>query len=113
MRGEDLPVIYAGAKIFAFPSLYEGFGLPVLEAMASGVPVVCSTASSLPEVAGDSALMCDPYNIEGLAVLLERAISDQSWRRDVILRARTRALSFSWDKTVTGTLSAYRMAMLN
>lgn len=113
VSSDDLPIVYAGARAFAFPSIYEGFGLPVLEAMASGVPVVCSTASSLPEVAGDCALMCDPQDVEGLAVLLERAIIDSVWRDAVILRGVKRASDFSWDKTVVGTLAAYRLALLD
>jgi alpha-1,3-rhamnosyl/mannosyltransferase len=111
--GGDLPVIYGGAKIFAFPSLYEGFGLPALEAMASGVPVVCSNASSLPEVVGDCALTCDPQDVEGLATLLERAVLDSAWRDAAILRGVVRASNFSWDKTVAGTLAAYRMALVD
>lgn len=110
---EELSIIYAAAKIFAFPSIYEGFGLPVLEAMASGVPVLCSNASSLPEVAGDCALMCDPEDIDRLVVLLERTILDSAWRDAVIIDGMKRALNFSWDKTVAGTLAAYRMALLD
>src|SRR5690606_31364833 len=69
VSGQDLPYVFAGARLFTFPSLYEGFGLPVLEAMASGVPVVCSDSSSLPEVAGKAALMCDPNNVDHLTDL--------------------------------------------
>lgn len=110
VSAEDLPVLYAGARVFAFPSLYEGFGLPVLEAMASGVPVVCSNASSLPEVAGGHALMCEPTDVEALRTLIERAIVDHAWRSSVMVESIAHAKTFSWDKTVAATLEAYRLA---
>lgn len=111
VSAEDLPVLFAGARAFAFPSIYEGFGLPVLEAMASGVPVVCSTASSLPEVAGGCALMCEPEDESGLQGLLERAVDDDLWREQAILKGLAHAATFSWARTVNATLEAYRLAM--
>lgn len=72
----DLPALYAGATTFIFPSIYEGFGLPVLEAMASGTPVVCSNSSSLPEVVGDVALMCDALDVETLTTLIIKSLED-------------------------------------
>jgi len=77
---EDLPALYTLADLFAFPSLYEGFGLPVLEAMACGTPVVCSNASSLPEVAGEAALLVDPLDVEGWAEAMRRALEDEELR---------------------------------
>lgn len=105
---DDLPMLYAGAALFAFPSLYEGFGLPVLEAMASGVPVVCSTSSSLPEVAGDAALMCDPQDVDRLAELLGRGLQDQAWRADASERGLLHATRFSWSRCAAGTMAVYR-----
>jgi len=110
VAAEHLPVLFSGARAFAFPSIYEGFGLPVLEAMASGVPVVCSNATSLTEVAGNCALMCDPEDVLGLRQLIERAIEDDSWRQSAISNGLAHAASFSWAKTVRMTMEAYRLA---
>jgi glycosyltransferase involved in cell wall biosynthesis len=96
---EDLPALYRGATLFAFPSLYEGFGLPVLEAMACGVPVVCSETSSLPEVAGDAALLVDPLDVDGLNEALDRAIEDEEQRQTMIERGLARAAHFTWERS--------------
>ncbi len=93
---EDLPALYSGACVFAFPSLYEGFGLPPLEAMACGVPVVASNTSSVPEVVGDAALVVDPYDVGALAEALERLLDDGELRSTLIARGRARARQFSW-----------------
>lgn len=93
---EDLPALYRGAALFAFPSLYEGFGLPVLEAMASGVPVVCSDTSSLPEVAGDAALLIDPLDVDGLSSAMLRVWEDDGLRAAMIKRGLTQAARFTW-----------------
>ncbi|WP_447602323.1 glycosyltransferase family 4 protein [Nitrospira sp. Nam80] len=98
---------YQGAGVFAFPSLYEGFGLPVLEAMACGVPVLCSNSSSLPEVAGDAAILADPRNVEQWSVELARLLDDTRLREDLSERGRARALTFSWDRTATETVALY------
>jgi alpha-1,3-rhamnosyl/mannosyltransferase len=98
---------YQGAGVFAFPSLYEGFGLPVLEAMACGVPVLCSNSSSLPEVAGDAAILADPRNVEQWSVDLARLLDDPRLREELSERGRARALTFSWDRTATETVSLY------
>ena len=103
-----LPKLYAGARLFAFPSLYEGFGLPVLEAMASGIPVICSNASTLPEVAGDAALFHAPQDVEGLAGLLEKGLEDELWRQAATVRGLARAATFSWEKCTRETLEVYR-----
>ncbi len=92
----DLPALYSAAACFAFPSLYEGFGFPVLEAMACETPVVTSNVSSLPEVAGDAALMVDPYDVEALAHALERLISDSQLRDLLTERGRAQIQHFTW-----------------
>ena len=95
-----LAVLYRLADAFVFPSLYEGFGLPPLEAMASGTPVVTSNVSSLPEVVGDAALLVDPYDTGAIADALERLLSDEALRRDLIARGHARASEFSWERSV-------------
>lgn len=108
---EKLPYLFAGARIFAFPSLYEGFGLPVLEAMASGVPVVCSNSSSLPEVAGGAAAMCAPEDVDGLHTLLQRGLEDESWRADAISKGLAQARRFSWQRCAEETAEVYDEAL--
>ena len=103
-----LPFLYAGARVFAYPSRYEGFGLPVLEAMASGVPVVCSNTASLPEVAGEAALMHAPDEVATLREHLRRALEDEDWRKVARRRGLTRARRFSWERTVAETVQVYR-----
>ena len=93
----DLPALYSAASVFAFPSLYEGFGLPVLEAMACDVPVVTSRVSSLPEVAGEAALLIDPLDVDDLAAALSRVLVDSAERHRLITAGRRQAQSFSWD----------------
>lgn len=103
----DLPALYRAASVFAFPSLYEGFGIPVLEAMGCGTPVVTSTASSLPEVAGDAALMVDPLDIEALAEALGRLINDGALRDDLRHKGFQRAERFTWQRSAQELLSIY------
>jgi len=95
---EDLPALYTLADLFAFPSLYEGFGLPVLEAMACGTPVVCSEASSLPEVAGDAALLVDPLDVESWTEAMGRALEDEELRRELVARGLAQARRFTWER---------------
>lgn len=108
----ELPLIYAGARIFAFPSLYEGFGLPVLEAMASGIPVVCSNSSTLPEVAGDAAAMCGPRDVDTLSRLIATGLEDEAWRTGARHKGLLRASSFSWQRCAEETVAVYRGMIL-
>ena len=105
---DDLLALYQSADVFAYPSLYEGFGLPVLEAMACGVPVVCSDRGSLPEVAGDAALLVDPTDEPALAAALVRALHDEDLRREMVARGLRRAGEFTWDRVARSFLLVYR-----
>ena len=104
---EDLPLLYNAAELFVFPSLYEGFGLPPLEAMACGTPVVCSNAASLPEVVGDAALMIDPYDVKAIAQAIFDVLSKPSLRGKLKAKGLRRAASFSWRETAKRTLQVY------
>jgi glycosyltransferase involved in cell wall biosynthesis len=101
---EDL---YSRARIFAFPSLDEGFGMPVLDAMARGVPVVTSRRSAIPEVAGDAALLVDPEDVEELGAALNRLAGDEGLRQDLARRGRERAAEFTWEAAVERTWKVY------
>lgn len=103
-----LEAFYARASIFAFPSLDEGFGMPVLDAMARGVPVLTSDRSALPEVAGDAALLVDPEDSDAIASSLIRLIRDEDLRRDLTHRGAARAKQFSWGNAVEETWMVYR-----
>ena len=98
MPAADLPALLSAAECFVMPSLYEGFGLPVLEAMACGTPVICSTAGSLPEVAGDAALQFSPLDVEALAAALARLLGDSALRRELVGRGYRRTAEFSWER---------------
>jgi len=100
MPEETLAVMYRLAGVFVFPSLYEGFGLPPLEAMASGTPVVTSNVSSLPEVAGDAAVLVDPYDALAIADGIDRVLTDETLRRDLRKKGVARAGMFSWEASV-------------
>lgn len=107
-RDEDLPALYSDAVCLAYPSLYEGIGLPVLEAMACGTPVVTSTVSSLPEVTGDAALLVDPYDVEALAGALRRLLDDSALRETLIARGTHQAAFFTWERAAAQLLAVYR-----
>jgi glycosyltransferase involved in cell wall biosynthesis len=104
----DLPALYSGCSLFVFPSLYEGFGLPVLEAMACGAPVACSSSSSLPEIAGDAAILFEPNHVEEITAAMHRAIDDENFRQSLGQRSLQQAQHFSWARTAQQTLSIYR-----
>jgi len=105
---DDLPAVIGAADAVALPSLYEGFGIGIVESMACGVPVVTSNISSMPEVAGGAAVLVDPLDVESIADGLRRAIGDAAMRSECITRGRARAKEFSWTKTAEGALRAYR-----
>lgn len=105
---EDLAGLYSGATALIYPSLYEGFGLPILEAMACGCPVICSRAASIPEVAGDAAVyLDDPKDWEGLGKLLQQVASDKPLRERLSHKGLARAALFSWEKTARQTLNVF------
>ena len=96
---EELPALYAGADLFLLPSLYEGFGLPLLEAMACGIPVIASHAGSLSEVAGDAAVLIDPCDVQGMAGGMEALLGDPGMREALRRRGFEQATRFSWEQT--------------
>lgn len=108
---ERLSLLYRNAKALVFLSLCESFGLPVLEAMASGCPVVCSNVSSLPEIAGDAAVLVDPKDPAKVADAIEALLKDEEHRRNVIAMGRSRAREFSWRRAALQTLSAIDQAV--
>jgi glycosyltransferase involved in cell wall biosynthesis len=109
--GSDLPALYAGAAAFVFPSLYEGFGLPPLEAMASGVPVLVSDRASLPEVVGEAGVMLDPERPERTAELLAGLLDDQGARTRWGRAGADRARAFTWSACARTTLDVYRCVL--
>ena len=96
---EDLPALYAGSTFFIMPSLFEGFGLSVLEAMACGAPVITSQAGALPEVAGDAALQIDPTSVEGMAEAMRMLLGDEGLRSQLRHKGMERACQFSWERS--------------
>ncbi len=107
---DDLPALYSGAELFVMPSLIEGFGLPVLEAMACGAPVACARSSSLPEVAGHAAVYFDPKDTGAMAQSLARLLRNPGYRKLLGERGRARAAQLSWERTARLTLDVYRRA---
>jgi glycosyltransferase involved in cell wall biosynthesis len=105
--GEELPLVYNACDLFVFPSRFEGFGFPPLEAMACGVPVICSNAASLPEIVGEAALLFDPLDEEGLIQAMERMLEDQGLREEYKARGRENARRFRWDLTAQRTIEVY------
>jgi len=108
---EDLVALYNGAAVFAYPSLFEGFGLPVLEALACGTPTLTSDRSSLPEVAGDATILVDPESVEAIADGLERLLCDRELRTSLQVAGPAQAARFSWNRCGTMTADAYRRAL--
>ena len=99
-----LSALLSGARALVFPSLYEGFGFPVLEAMTCGVPVICSDVSSLPEVAGDAALLVDPFSVESICEAIVRVLADEGLRAEMVARGHLQAKRFSWERCARETL---------
>jgi glycosyltransferase involved in cell wall biosynthesis len=107
----DLPALLSGARLFVFPSLYEGFGLPVLEAMACGTPVLCSNVSSLPEVAGNAAFLVDPLDVESMAEAMNRLLQDEGLRAQLVKWGFQRVRRFSWERCAGETLAVLENAL--
>ncbi len=107
---EELVALYQSAACLVFPSLYEGFGLPVVEAMTAGCPVITSTASSLPEVAGDAGLLIDPLNVDEIATAMQRVLQDRELRAEMTADGRVWAAQFSWEETARMTREVYLRA---
>jgi glycosyltransferase involved in cell wall biosynthesis len=105
---KDKPALYSGATLFVFPSSYEGFGLPPLEAMACGTPVVASDCSSQPEIGGEGALLVDPEDVDGLAGAMTTLMEDEKRRRELAAKGLEQAQQFSWRKTAAETMAVYR-----
>jgi glycosyltransferase involved in cell wall biosynthesis len=111
VKSEDLPLFYNGADLFVYPSLYEGFGLPPIEAMACGTPVITSNVSSLPEVVGDSALLINPYDTLALANGIFRVLNDESLRESLIKKGLKHCRKYNWTRIATEMLGVYREVM--
>jgi glycosyltransferase involved in cell wall biosynthesis len=105
---EDLVPLYSGSEVLVYPSIYEGFGLPILEAMACGTPVITSRTSSMPEVAGDAALLVDPYSTAEIAETISLVLTNENLKQDLAKRGLKRAAQFTWEQTAQETLSVYR-----
>jgi glycosyltransferase involved in cell wall biosynthesis len=108
IREQDKPPLYSGAALYLFPSLYEGFGIPVLEAMACGAAVITSNITALPEVAGDAARLVNPYEVGDIATAIEELLENPAMREDLRERALARAKEFSWSRVAQQTLEVYK-----
>lgn len=108
---EDIPYIYKGAKLYMYPSLYEGFGITLLEAFMCNTPVVSSNVTSIPEIAGDAALLVDPYDTKAMAEAMYRVITDKSLKESMIIKGKLQAEKFSWDKTAKEIVSEIERLM--
>jgi len=107
---EDLCLLYNAAELFVFPSFYEGFGLPPLEAMACGTPVIASNRASLPEVIGDAGILVDPDDVEGMASAMLRVLNDERLQKELSEKGMERAKLFSWEKAAEETVAVYEEA---
>jgi glycosyltransferase involved in cell wall biosynthesis len=104
---EDVEALMHNASVFAFPSLYEGFGMPIIDAQHAGVPLVCSSAGALPEVAGEGAIIFDPHSVDDMSNALSRALLDVDLRKSLVEKGYENARRFSWDRTAKETLQVY------
>jgi glycosyltransferase involved in cell wall biosynthesis len=111
VEAEDLPALMSGADAFVYPSLYEGFGIPIAEAMACGTAVLTSSTTSLPEVAGDAALLVDPNDVAALGDAIARLAEDAHLRAELAAKGLARAARYSWKRTAELTLNVYRAAL--
>ena len=108
---EDLAAVYSAAQLCIIPSLYEGFGLPILEAMACGTPVACSNVSSLPELGGEAALYFDPYDEDEMAACIGELMGDEALREELRAKGVAQAGRFSWERTAQETLAVYEKVL--
>jgi glycosyltransferase involved in cell wall biosynthesis len=104
---KEMPMVINAASLFVFPSLYEGFGIPLLEAMACGTPILASNVSSIPEVVGGAALLFDPYNINEMASVIDRAITDKDLRQKLVQRGFERIKKYSWENTAKEIIGVF------
>jgi glycosyltransferase involved in cell wall biosynthesis len=110
VKHEDLPNLYSAAEMFLFPSLWEGFGIPVIEAMACGTPVITSNNSCLPEVAGNAALLVNPYSVDDIAGAMHKIHSNSALKEQLSQTGLLRSKEFTWKKTAEQSLLVYRQA---
>ena len=103
----DVQYLYNSAQMLVYPSFYEGFGLPPLEAMTCGTPVIVSNIKVMPEIVGDAALLIDPHDEESLAIAIDRILRDEEFRQEMVVKGFARAKKFSWDKAAEETLAVY------
>lgn len=111
LSDEELPVLYSCAEVLLYPSFYEGFGLPILEAMATGTAVITSNVSSMPEVGGEAAMYVDPYNVSDIKDKLKMVMEDSKLRKDMIKKGFNQAKKFSWEKCAEETVEVYRLLL--
>jgi glycosyltransferase involved in cell wall biosynthesis len=111
VRDDQLPLLYAGAAMLSYPSIYEGFGLPPLEAMASGIPVVVSDRASLPEVVGDAGILLEPYDVDALTTTMLRILEDEKFAADLGARGLARARSFTWQRCAALTIQSWQSVL--
>lgn len=108
VEDNDLHLIYSGGSLLVYPSFYEGFGFPVIEAMACGIPVVCSDKTSLPEVAGDASIFCSTDDYEEISIKIEQVLSDKQLKKEMVNKGFQQARKFTWEKTAKTVLSSYK-----